>query len=114
MKGFLNVLASVPLFASALLNEVMNLANVLHDVTSRVDKSFVRIMKKTRFKVGDMISSDCGDHGVVLNVGPRPDYDDIDKMGVYVVWAKEKLSFWMHIDEPTIQLYAEARKEVKT
>jgi len=70
-------------------------------------------MENYRFKIGDMISSNCGDYGLVLNVGPRPDDDGTGKIGVYVLWAKESLSYWMHINEPTIQLYADINKEVK-
>tara|TARA_R110002110_G_scaffold413872_1_gene642192 strand:- start:382 stop:582 length:201 start_codon:yes stop_codon:yes gene_type:complete len=64
-------------------------------------------MKNKRFEVGDLISSQCGDSGVVLEIGTRPDDDGTGKIGVYVLWAKEGLSFWMNLDEPTIQLNTE-------
>ena len=32
-------------------------------------------MKKDRFKIGDLLISDCGDYGLVLEIGPRPDDD---------------------------------------
>ncbi len=67
-------------------------------------------MKKKRFEIGDMIISKCGDKGLVLKVGPRPD-DGIGKMGVYAHWVNENLSFWMDIDEPQLKLYAESKKE---
>ena len=60
-----------------------------------------------RFKVGDIIQSKCGDKGLVLKTGQRPDVCDIKKMGVYAQWAKESLAFWMDMDEPQISLYAE-------
>ena len=67
-------------------------------------------MKQYGFEIGDMISSICGDYGVVLSVGPRPDNHGNGKIGVYALWAREQLAFWMHIDEPTIQLYTESNK----
>tara|TARA_R110000851_G_scaffold88582_1_gene193420 strand:- start:965 stop:1174 length:210 start_codon:yes stop_codon:yes gene_type:complete len=62
-------------------------------------------MNKNRFKIGDMIISTCGDHGLVLKTGTRPNDDGSGKMGVYARWAKEKLSFWMDMDEPAIELF---------
>ena len=62
-------------------------------------------MNDTRFKTGDMLISDCGDFGVVLKTGPRPDDDGNRIMGVYAHWAKEGFSFWVDMDEPTIELY---------
>ena len=45
------------------------------------------------------------DFGVVLKTGPRPDDDGNRIMGVYAHWAKEGFSFWVDMDEPTIELY---------
>ena len=69
-------------------------------------------MKKNKFKIGDMISSECGDKGLVLQIGQRPDVCDIKKMGVYAHWVKEGLAFWMDIDEPQISLYAEEGEKI--
>ena len=67
-------------------------------------------MKNNRFKIGDIISSQCGDSGIVLGVGRRPD-DNIGKLGVYAHWTKEKLAFWMDLDEPELQLCNDLKKE---
>ena len=67
-------------------------------------------MKKDRFNVGDIIGSPCGDYGLVLAIGPRPDYN-IGKLGVQVHWVKEKLVFWMDLDEPELQLCNDLKKE---
>ena len=64
-------------------------------------------MKQNRFKIGDLIKSQCGDQGLVLQVSCRPDDDGTNKLGVYAHWAKEGLSFWMNMNEPTIQLCTE-------
>ena len=61
-------------------------------------------MKKNRFKIGDLLISDCGDYGMVLEIGPRPDDDGTGKMGVNVLWAKEGIPFWMNMNEPTIKI----------
>ena len=60
-----------------------------------------------RFKAGNIIKSKCGDTGIVLKTGLRPDMGDIKKMGVYAYWVKEYLAFWMDMAEPQISLYAE-------
>lgn len=67
-------------------------------------------MRKEKFKIGDLLVSDCGDHGLVLDVGPRPDDDGTGKTGVNVLWANESLAFWMNMDEPTIKLKKELVK----
>jgi len=67
-------------------------------------------MKKNRFKVGDIINSPCGDYGLVLTIGPRPD-DNIGKLGVQAHWVKEKLVFWMDLNEPELQLCNDLKKE---
>jgi hypothetical protein len=67
-------------------------------------------MKNKRFKVGDLINSQCGDSGVILEIGPRPDDDGTEKIGIYVLWAKEGFSFWMDLEEPTIQLSAGCKR----
>ena len=66
-------------------------------------------MKKNRFKVGDLIKSQCGDQGLVIEVSNRPDDDGSNKLGVYALWAKGGLSFWMNLNEPTIQLHTEKK-----
>lgn len=63
-----------------------------------------------RFKIGDMIVSTCGDHGLVLQTGRRPDDDGTGKMGVYAYWAKEGLSFWLDMGEPTVELFCSKEK----
>ena len=68
-------------------------------------------MKKERFKIGDMISSECGDKGLVLKIGLRPDINDIEKTGVYAHWSKEGLAFWMDMDEPGLSLIAEKERK---
>ena len=60
-----------------------------------------------RFKAGNIIKSQCGDTGIVLKTGLRPDTDGIKKMGVYAYWVKEYLAFWMDMDEPQLSFYAE-------
>tara|TARA_R100001244_G_scaffold110987_1_gene82032 strand:+ start:187 stop:405 length:219 start_codon:yes stop_codon:yes gene_type:complete len=72
----------------------------------------VKKLIKNRFKIGDMIISICGDHGLVLKTGSRPNDDGSGKMGVYARWAKEKLSFWMDMDEPAIELFCSKGEEV--
>ena len=67
-----------------------------------------------RFKIGDMIKSSkihttVADHGIVLNVGPRPD-DGEGNLGVYAYWVSEGLAFWMNMNEPQLTLYAESNK----
>jgi len=58
-----------------------------------------------------MISSECGDKGLVLKTGLRPDVGAIKKMGVYAHWVKENLAFWMDIDEPKLSLCVEKEKK---
>ena len=67
-------------------------------------------MKKNRFKIGDIINSTCGDCGLVLAIGPRPD-DDLRKLGVYAHWTKEGIAFWMDLNEPQLQLCNDLKKE---
>tara|TARA_R110002020_G_scaffold474479_3_gene706042 strand:- start:126 stop:335 length:210 start_codon:yes stop_codon:yes gene_type:complete len=69
-------------------------------------------MKGNRFKIGDMIISICGDYGLVLKTGPRPYNDGSGNMGVYAHWAKEKISFWMDMDEPAIELFCSKGEEI--
>ena len=64
-----------------------------------------------RFKIGDIISSQCGDSGIVLAIGPRPD-DNIGKLGVYAHWINEKIAFWINLDEPELQICKDFKKEV--
>jgi len=90
----------------------MNLENVLLFVTCLAEKNIVKKLIKNRFKIGDMIISICGDHGLVLKTGSRPNDDGSGKMGVYARWAKEKLSFWMDMDEPAIELFCSKGEEV--
>jgi hypothetical protein len=71
-------------------------------------------MKSCRFNIGDMIKSSkihttVVDHGIVLDVGPRPD-DGEEKLGVYARWANEGFAFWMDMDEPQLTLYVESDK----
>jgi len=67
-------------------------------------------MKKNKFEVGHIIKSDCGDTGLVLKTGMRPDVDT-EKMGVYAYWINEQFSFWMDIDEPGLSLTAEKERK---
>ena len=67
-------------------------------------------MKKKRFKIGDIIKSQCGDLGIVLAVAKRPD-DHLEKLGVYAHWTKEGIAFWMDLDEPQLQLCNDLKKE---
>jgi hypothetical protein len=69
------------------------------------------MMNRNRFKIGDMIVSACGDYGLVLKTGPNPYVNGGNKMGVYAHWAKEKLSFWMDMDEPELELFAQKEKK---
>jgi hypothetical protein len=64
-----------------------------------------------KLKVGNIIQSKCGDKGLVLKIGPRPDVGCIKRTGVYAHWVKENLAFWMDMDEPEISLCAE--REIK-
>ena len=65
---------------------------------------------KNKFEVGNNIKSKCGDTGLVLKIGIRPDVDT-QKMGVYAYWINEKLSFWMDMDEPQLSLCAEKERK---
>ena len=89
----------------------MNLVSALRYVIILVEKNIVKKLRKNRFKIGDMIVSACGDYGLVLKTGLKPNDGGSGKMGVYAHWAKEKLSFWMDMDEPEIELYAQKEKK---
>ncbi len=69
-------------------------------------------MDNNRFKIGDIIVSICGDYGLVLKTGLRTDDAGNGKAGVYARWAKEKLSFWMDMDEPAIELFCSKGEEI--
>jgi len=57
------------------------------------------MMNKNRFKIGDMIVSACGDYGLVLKTGSKPNDDCGGKM------------FWMDMDEPELELFAQKEKK---
>ncbi len=64
--------------------------------------------KESRFGVGDLIRSSCGDYGIVREVGMRPDDEGF---GIYAFWFKEGMCFWMDEDESQITL-AVKNKEI--
>ena len=60
-------------------------------------------MKNNRFKLGDRIISEDGDIGTVLKIDRRPDTPE-GQMGVYAFWKKEKMAFWMDLEDPSIKI----------
>ena len=66
---------------------------------------------ETRFKRGDFIKSTCGDRGIVVEVGLRPDEN---VPGFYAYWFQEAMCFWMSDDEPQISLITEKRSVDKS
>ena len=87
---------------------IMSLASVSVSATIHAEENIV--MKVHKFKIGDIICSPCGDRGIILAIGSRPDKDFM-KLGVYAHWTKEGIAFWMDLDEPQLQLCNDLKKE---